>query len=91
MSSTSTISNSIYINSLFLVPFPDKVEGVPTYNYIHESHLKLKTNSGSVHSDIGGIVNGILGLFMRPDLYLIMDESEFNHPQHPGYFRMIPD
>ena len=39
-----------------------------TYNDIHEAHFKIKTNAGFSESDLGGGVNGLLGLVMPPDL-----------------------
>ena len=83
--------NATDIKSLFLIPFLTKIEGETTYNDIREAPFKLKTNAGSVHSDlvVGG--NSLLGLVLSPSLYLILGVSVFNIPLHPGYLPVIPD
>ena len=83
VTSTITMLNITYIKSLLPITFLTKVEGEPTHNNTREVHLKLQINVGSVHSDLGVGGNGLLGLVMRPALYLILTKSEFNLPQHP--------
>ena len=69
------MSNATYINYYFPIPFLTKFEGEPTYQYIHEAHLKMKTNKGSNQSGIGGKGNGLIGLVMCLSLYLILNGS----------------
>ena len=78
------------IKSLFPIPSLTKVEGKITYNDIHESHIKLKTNAGSFHSGLRGGGNGLLGLAMCQFMYLILNGLALNLPQHPGYLPVVP-
>ena len=75
--------NATYNKSLVPITLLTKVEGEPTYNYINEYNFKLKTNARSVHIDLLGGGNDLLGIVMHITLYLILTDSEFNRPQHP--------
>ena len=62
------MSNATYIKSSFQITLLPNVEGVPTYQYIHKGHFKLKTNARSINSDLEGGGNDILGLVMHQAL-----------------------
>ena len=83
VSSNITMWNATYNKSLVPITLLTKVEGEPTYNYINEYNFKLKTNARSVHIDLLGGGNDLLGIVMHITLYLILTDSEFNRPQHP--------
>ena len=86
----STVYNAKFIKAAFPISLLNKVEGETTYQDTHEFHLKLK-KPGSIHSDLWGQGNGLLGLVMCPDLYLIMNGSTLNCPKYPVYLSAMPD
>ena len=46
---------------------------------------------GSIHRELGGGGNILLGLVMNTSLYLIITGSELKFQQHTGYLPVIPD
>ena len=56
----------------------------------HEFHCKLRMNSGNVHSYVGGVVNGLLGLVIHTALYHILTGSDFNRRDNQVNLPVIP-
>ena len=68
-------------------PYPsiDKHPGCHTYTIISEVHKKLKTNSASVHSNLGGGQHGLLRLnATRQDIYHFHWSSV--HPTYQSWY-----
>ena len=55
----------------------DQQPGCPTYAIISEVHKKLKTNSASVHFNLGGEQYGLLGLTLQDRTYTTLTEVPF--------------
>ena len=87
--SSSFITANTYRESF---PTPDltPIIGVPTFQSLHKMHRKLKINAASVHSNLGGVANGLLGLMLTPDRYALISNVAFNRPDHPGIFNPPP-
>ena len=73
-------------------PYPsiDQEPGCPTYVIISEVHKKLKTNSASVHSNLGGGQHGLLGLTLQDRTYTTLTGVPFILPTNPGTVHNIP-
>lgn len=73
-------------------PYPsiDQQPGCPTYAIISEVHKKLKTNSASVHSNLGGGQHGLLGLTLQDRTYTTLTGVPFILPTNPGTVPNIP-
>ena len=69
-------------------PYPsiDQQPGCPTYTIISEVHKKLKKNSASVHSNLGGGQHGLLGLTLQDRTYTTLTGVTFILPTNPGLF-----
>lgn len=80
MSSTSID----YINTYFQFKELTKIHGAPTYESLQEIKDQLKANAASVTSNLGGGVNGHLGLVLSPVEYTNVSSIEYQHPPHPG-------
>ncbi len=69
-------------------PFPHaeltKIEGQPSTATIKQLKKELYANARSVHSDLGGGVNGLLGAVMPAALYFMRAGTAFVEPVHPG-------
>ena len=66
---TMTISTVKYRRTIFEHPNLTKIIGVPTYDTLHLLHNKIKSNTISFYSNLGGGQNGYLGLVVRPTAY----------------------
>jgi hypothetical protein len=55
-----------YRETFFPMKDLTRIIGIPTYETLHVMHLELKTNSTSVHSNLGGGQFGHLGLVISP-------------------------
>ena len=64
-----TISTINYHEAIFEHPNLTKIIGVPTYDTIHILHNKIKSNTISFYSNLGGGQHGYLGLVLRPTAY----------------------
>ena len=73
-------------------PYPSigKQPGCPTYAIISEVHKKLKTNSASVHSNLGGGQHGVIGLTLQDRTYTTLTGVPFILPTNPGTVPTIP-
>ena len=74
----------------FSYPSIDKQPGYPTYAIINEVHKKLKTNSASVHSNLGGGQHGLLDLTLQDRTYTTLTGVPFILPTNPGTGPTIP-
>ena len=79
--------NATEIKSYLPITFLKKFEGNQPTKTTRPISIK---NVGSVLIYLGG-GNGLIGIVMRPELYLIMTGSKLNLPQDPGYSPVIPD
>ena len=84
--SPSSITASTYRESF---PKPDLTPtiGVPTFESPHKMHRELKINVASVHSNLRGGTNGLLGLMLSPERYALITHIPFERPEHPGHFQ----
>ena len=74
----------------FPCPSIEKQPGLPTYAIINELYKKLKTNSASVHSNLGGTQHGLLGLTLQDRTYTPLTVVPFVLPMNPGTVPTIP-
>ena len=79
-----TISTVKYHETIFEHPNLTKIVGVPTYGTLNIPHNDIKYNSISVHSNIGGVQHGYLSLVVRSTAYVILPNTPFFCPIHPG-------
>ena len=73
-----------YRETFFPVKDLSRIIGIPTYETLHTMHLELKTNSTSVHSNLGGGQFGHLGLVISPARYAMEANTPYVRPVHPG-------
>jgi hypothetical protein len=73
-----------YRETFFPVKDLTRIIGIPTYETLHTMHLELKTNSTSVHSNLGGGQFGHLGLVISPTRYAMESNAPYVRPAHPG-------
>jgi hypothetical protein len=75
--------------------FPHKhiapIVGQPTYETIHELHLKLNENAVKVHSNLGNGNLGYLGVTVEPAIYNTLSAQPFVSPPNPGAFPLFPE
>ena len=67
------------------------IVGQPTYDTLAEIHLKLNTNTASVHSHIGNGQLGLLYLTFMPDVYNTQAAITFVPPANMGPSLTIPN
>ena len=79
-----TISIVNYHKTIFKHPNLTKIIGIPTYDALHLLHNEIKSNAISVHSNIGGVQHGYLGLVVSPTACKLLSNSPFVTPIHPG-------
>ena len=79
-----TISTINYHEAIFEHPNLTKIIGIPTYDALHLLHNEIKSNAISVHSNIGGVQHGYLGLVVSPTACTLLSNSPFVPPIHPG-------
>ena len=58
--------------------------GVTKYDTVHLFHNEIKSNTIEVHSNIGGNQHGCIKLVVRPTDYVLLSNTPFVHPDHPG-------
>jgi hypothetical protein len=73
-----------YRETFFPVKDLTRIIGIPTYETLHTMHIELKTNSTSVHSNLGGGQFGHLGLVISPARYAMESNAPYVRPAHPG-------
>ena len=78
------------IREIYPYPLIDKQPGLPTYPIISEVHKKLKTNSASVHSNLGVGQHCLLGLTLQHRTYTTLTGIPFILPINPGTVPTIP-
>jgi hypothetical protein len=75
--------------------FPHKhispIVGQPTYQTIHELHLKLKENAIKVHSNLGNGNLGYLGVTIEPAIYNTLSAQPFVPPPNPRASPFFPE
>ena len=78
---TSTVN---YLDTHFeranLTPF----RGKPTYETVHKLWNKIKANTRSVYSQLGGGTHGNLGLVLTDAQYADISTTVFTCPAHPA-------
>ena len=78
------ISTVNYHETIFEHPNLTKIIGIPTYDALHLLHNEIKSNAISVHSNIGGVQHGYLGLVVSPTACALLSNSPFVPPINPG-------
>ena len=73
-----------YREAFFPIKDLTRIIGMPTYETLHMMYLELKTNSTSVHSNLAGGLFGHLGLLLSPARYLMVSNTPYIRPDHPG-------
>ena len=73
-----------YIDMYFEYKELTKIHGEPNYESIKCLHLQIKTNAGSVPSNLGGGNFGHLGLVVTQAKYALISNAPFVCPVHPG-------
>ena len=68
------------------LPFPtiDPIIGLPNYKTIAELHLKLNSNSASVHSNLVCGTLGLLWITVSPTVYATLSDTPFVVPINLG-------
>ena len=74
----------------FSHPTIQPILGQPTYETLAEVHLKLNTNTASVHSHLGNGQLGILFLTIAPTIYNTQSNIVFVPTANPGPYPFIP-
>ena len=64
--------------------------GIPTYDALHQMQLELKTNTLSVHYNLGGSTRGNLILLMTDAKSAILSNEPYILPVRPGIL-LIPN
>jgi hypothetical protein len=67
-----------YRETYFPVKDLTHIIGIPTYETLHVMHLELKTNSTSIHSNLGGGQFGHLGLVISPARYAMESNKQYD-------------
>ena len=79
-----TISTVNYHEAIFEHPNLTKIIGIPTYDTLHLLLNEIKPNAISVHSNIGGVQHGYLGLVVSPTACALLSNTPFVPPINPG-------
>ena len=64
--------------------------GIPSYESIAEVHIKLNSNTASIHSNLGNGLLGLLVLTLTPAVYNTLEGVPFVTPLNPGQTFVIP-
>ena len=75
-----------YINTYFEYLVLTKIHSAPNYYNLKTIKDKIRTNSTSVSSELGGGTNGNLGLISTNTEYVMVSEEPYVRPIHPGPF-----
>jgi hypothetical protein len=84
-------TNIDYIKTYFEFPTLTKVHGEPTYESLQEIKDEIKANAASVESELGGGVNGHLGLVLTPEEYTRVNDTAYVRPIQPQVLEIAPD
>ena len=72
-------------------PTINPIIGIPNYESISEIHIKLNSNTASVHSELGNGALGLLALTVTPAIHDTLAGVPFVAPTNPGQvFVMLP-
>ena len=77
-------TNIDYVTTYFEFPTLTKVHGEPTYESLQEIKDETKANAASVESELGGGVNGHLGLVLTPQEYTRVNATAYVKPLQPA-------
>ena len=77
-------TNTDYVTKYFEYPTLTKIHGKPLYEPLKEMKNQIRPNGPSVTSDIGGVVNGHLGLICTAAEYMLVYKVPYLVPEHPG-------
>ena len=72
-----------YIHSKFTSKKITKCEGVIDYKIIREIHRKIKANTSTIQSELGGVHHGLLRMAIPPATYQTIIGHDFQHPARP--------
>ena len=73
-------TNINYVSTYFEYPTLTKIHGEPSYKTLQELKNQLKGNTSGITSDLGGGVNGHLGLVCTANEYLNVDHTAYVRP-----------
>ena len=73
-----------YVKSNFEFPVLTKITGQPIYTLLKKIKDELMANAASVTCELGGGLNGHLGLVLTPLEYTNVNVTPYNKPIHPG-------
>ena len=77
-------SNIDYVSTYFEIPELTKIHGRPTFETLKVIKNELKTNGSSVTTDLGGGLNGHVGIVTTPAEYTLVSIIPYVRPVHPG-------
>ena len=77
-------SNIDYVSTYFEIPELTKIHGRPTFDKLKVIKNELKTNGSSVTTDLGGGLNGHVGIVTTPAEYILVSIIPYVRPVHPG-------
>ena len=66
------------------------IRGKPTFETLHKLQNKIKANTKSVYSNLGGGAHGHLDILLTDVQYALISPTPFVYPSHPGPL-IIPD
>ena len=79
-----------YKETLFERSKLNPIRGKPTFKMLHNLQNKIKSNTKSVYSIIGGGVHGHIGLVLTDAQYALISPTTFVYPTRPGTI-IVPD
>ena len=79
-----------YKETLFELSKLNPIRGKPTFKMLHNLQNKIKSNTKSVYSIIGGGVHGHIGLVLTDAQYALISPTTFVYPTRPGTI-IVPD
>jgi hypothetical protein len=77
-------ANIDYVGTYFEIPELTKIHARPTFENLKIIKNELKTNGSSVTTDLGGGINGHVGLVTTLAEYALISAIPYVRPVHPG-------
>ena len=77
-------SNIDYVSTYFEIPELTKIHSRPKFDNLKVIKNELKTNGSSVTTDLGGGLNGHVGIVTTPSEYSLVSIIPYVRPVHPG-------
>ena len=83
-----SISTVKYQETFFPKPDLTIILGIPNCDALHQMKLELNSNDLSVHSNLGGVSHGHLGILMTNMKYATLSPVVYVRPVHPGILQI---